>query len=265
MPFTVSHAAAVLPVSRPLSRWHVLSAAVIGSMTPDLNMLLPGWWPRWSTHSLPGLLTFCLPLGLFVYWLTQYLLKPAVAEVLPPPQQMRLRQYHPVADIAAWRTWLAAAAAILFGAFTHLLWDAFTHEYSRGVQMFPELRDYGPDVGGHPLRLYRWLQYGSSVVGLLAVLIALWLWYRRVGRSNVTSASAAGLAATERAAWLALYAAVPLIALGVRMLRLMTSSALPSAGGALANLAVLGMRTTALSLVAVSVLLRLRLGTRWRA
>jgi hypothetical protein len=61
MPFTVSHVAAVLPVYRPLTRWRVFTAAVIGSMVPDFGMLLPGGLERWQTHSLPGLLNFCLP------------------------------------------------------------------------------------------------------------------------------------------------------------------------------------------------------------
>ena len=64
MPFTVSHIAAVLPGYRPLKRAHVLTAAVIGSMVPDFGLLVPGFMARWQTHSLPGLFTFCLPIGL---------------------------------------------------------------------------------------------------------------------------------------------------------------------------------------------------------
>ena len=52
MPFTISHAAAVLPFARPLARWRLLSAAVIGSMVPDFGWFLP-WRPaRFETHSL---------------------------------------------------------------------------------------------------------------------------------------------------------------------------------------------------------------------
>ena len=41
MPFTISHAAAVLPFIRPLARWRLLSAAVIGSMVPDFGWCKP--------------------------------------------------------------------------------------------------------------------------------------------------------------------------------------------------------------------------------
>ncbi len=44
MPFTISHAAAVLPFARLLARWRLLSATIIGSMVPDFGLLLP-WRP----------------------------------------------------------------------------------------------------------------------------------------------------------------------------------------------------------------------------
>ncbi len=70
MPFTISHAAAVLPFSRPLARWRLLSAAVIGAMVPDFRIFFPGM-PRVETHSIVALLTFCLPVGLITYWVFQ--------------------------------------------------------------------------------------------------------------------------------------------------------------------------------------------------
>src|SRR5262249_2987270 len=99
MPFTVSHVAAVVPLYRPLSPVHVFSAAVIGSMVPDFGMLLPGSLERWQTHSFAALFSFCLPLGLIAYWLTQRLVKPAVAEVLPDSAYLRLRSEHPRTDL----------------------------------------------------------------------------------------------------------------------------------------------------------------------
>jgi hypothetical protein len=114
MPFTVSHIAAVLPGYRPLARAHVFTAAVIGSMVPDFGLLLPGYVPRWQTHSLPGLITFCLPVGLLAYWLTLLLLRPAILEVLPDGAYLRLKcrtcaGVHPVGR--AWLHGLGRAAA----------------------------------------------------------------------------------------------------------------------------------------------------------
>jgi len=67
MPFTISHAAAVLPFARPLARWRLLSAAIIGSMVPDFAWVTPWHPPRVDTHSALGLLTYCLPVGMATF------------------------------------------------------------------------------------------------------------------------------------------------------------------------------------------------------
>ena len=66
MPFTVSHAAAALPV-RLFSRRLPLAALMVGSMAPDFAFFVPFAPYRSSTHSIPGLFWFCLPVG-FVVW-----------------------------------------------------------------------------------------------------------------------------------------------------------------------------------------------------
>ncbi len=83
MPFTISHADAVLPFARFLGRWRVLSALVIGSMAPDFGFFLPWQLPRFETHSAAALLTFSLPAGLIVYWIFQRLIKTPLRQVLP--------------------------------------------------------------------------------------------------------------------------------------------------------------------------------------
>jgi hypothetical protein len=89
-----------MPLYRPLSKAHVFTAAVIGSMVPDFGMLLPRIPARWETHSLLGLFIFCLPVGLLTYWLTQILIKPAVLETLPDHAYARLRSAHPAPSLS---------------------------------------------------------------------------------------------------------------------------------------------------------------------
>ena len=48
MPYTMSHAAVVLPFSRLLARWQLLSAAVIGAMVPDFGLFFPGACRAWK-------------------------------------------------------------------------------------------------------------------------------------------------------------------------------------------------------------------------
>jgi membrane-bound metal-dependent hydrolase YbcI (DUF457 family) len=257
MPYTVSHIAAVVPGYRPLSRAHVFSAAVIGSMTPDFGLLLPTNLVRWQTHSLMGLLDFCLPVGLCAYWLTQLLIKPAMLEVLPDRAFARLRREHPPASIRSPRQWLYAAVALLLGAVTHLIWDAFTHENARGVRMFPVLSDYGPEMAGHWLHVYRWLQYGSSLVGLAVVAAALMLWWRHAARPAEPLHRRLG--PSERRAWLGVYLALPLLDIAWSIWRSWFAEFTQlGSGGALRSVAEAAMRGAAVALLLVSALILLR-------
>jgi hypothetical protein len=259
MPFTVSHVAAVVPLYRRLSRAHVFSAAVIGSMVPDFGMLLPGSLARWQTHSLVGLFSFCLPVGLIVYILTQWLVKPAIAEVLPDGAYLRLRAQHPSTDLRRASIWLYAAIALLFGALTHLIWDAFTHENGRGVRFFPFLSDYGPQMAGHSLQLYRWIQYGSSVFGLAVIAWGLRPWLRQAHALVPEARPQRILTRHERWFWCALYSVVPLAALVLGVAVTISAGDGITNGTIVSSIAILTMRSLALSLLLVSGLIRLRL------
>jgi Domain of unknown function (DUF4184) len=258
MPFTVSHIAAVLPGYRPLSRAGIFTAAVIGSMVPDFGMLAPVSIARWQTHSFEALFTFCLPVGLATYWLTLLLIRPAVLEILPDGAYVRLRAAPPPASIRRLRAWLYAAAALLLGAATHLIWDAFTHENARGVRMFPLLSDYGPEMAGHHLQFYLWLQHGSSLAGLLVVVLALGLWLRRAPAP--LEPLARRIAPRERALWIAAYLLPSLLVIAWGFWHPWPGgrSALES-GSILATIAVDTMRAALLSLALVSALILTRL------
>jgi hypothetical protein len=258
MPFTVAHVAAVVPAYRPLTRARLFSAAVIGSMVPDFGMLLPGSFARWQTHSLLALPLFCLPVGLIAYAITQTLIKPALGEVLPDRIYLRLRSAHPTVSLARASTWFYAALAVLFGALTHLAWDGFTHENARGVRFLPFLSDYGPEMGGHALRLYRWLQYGSSLLGLLVVIVAVLLWVRHAPRP--ASPPPRRLARGERRLFGALYLVLPAVAFALAVAVLLPDHGGLATGAALQAVAVLVLQASAVSLLLVSGLIRIRLG-----
>jgi hypothetical protein len=258
MPFTVSHIAAVLPGYRPLTRARVFTAAVIGSMVPDFGILLPGAISRMETHSITALFTFSLPVGLMTYWLTLLLIRPAVLEVLPDGAYARLRAAPPPPSIRQLRAWLYAAAALLLGACTHLAWDAFTHENAGGVRLFPGLTDYGPEMSGHPLPLYRWLQHGSSAAGLAVVACALLLWWHHAPAPPKPPVRRIG--PTERLAWLGAYILPSLLAMAWLVSRPWAPNQTPFNNSiALGIVVMLGLRTAADSLLLVSVLIRARL------
>ena len=236
MPFTVSHIAAVLPGHRLLSRAGIFTAAVIGSMVPDFGLLAPVSIARWQTHSFEALFTFCLPVGLAAYWLTLLLIRPAVLEVLPDGAYERLRAASPPA----------------------LIWDAFTHENARGVRMFPLLSDYGPEMAGHHLQLYGWLQHGSSLVGLAVVVLALALW---LGNAPAPAKPPVRrIAPLERLVWVAAYVLPSLLVIAWGIWHPWAAGRLPlRSGWGLAAIAVDTMRCAIVSLLLVSALIRARL------
>jgi hypothetical protein len=200
-------------------------------------------------------------MGMACYWMFQLMIKPAWCAVLPHGWRTRLRDEHPVARIGNWRVWLGAAVAVLLGALTHLVWDAFTHEDGRGVRMLPFLDDYGPAIDGNPLRLYRWLQFVSSVVGLVIVMAAAWKW-RRSDQSvhwpadpgHVTW-SFPELGALERHTWLAAYLVIPMALLTLGVVR----DSWHNVGRLVWRLGVRGLVGAIASIVLVSALVRLRL------
>jgi Domain of unknown function (DUF4184) len=202
MPFTISHTAVVLPFSRWLARWQLLSAATIGAMVPDFRVFFPGM-PRVETHSFVALFSFCVPVGLITYWVFQRWIKSAILEVLPEGPYARWRPFAAEARIRSWRQWLLAAGGVLSGAVTHLVWDAFTHDGGRGVRMFPVLDDSIIDLGTRHLPAMYVLQDLGSLIGLAAVLAMMGYGLRRGREAAVPNRL---VRSRERLVWLLSYA-----------------------------------------------------------
>jgi hypothetical protein len=180
MPFTPSHAVIALPFLRtPL----VPAAIAVGAMAPDLPLFVPiapfGYLQSHSFAYLP--VTIVLALGLLLAWRCG--LRPAMRELSPQWLARRLPgEWDAGASAAAAETFarrrhrhpsvagvLLLLLSLALGAASHIGWDLFTHEGRAGIAAL--------DVLWGPLPAYKWLQHGSSIVGLaiLAVWAALWL------------------------------------------------------------------------------------------
>lgn len=179
MPFTPSHAAAVLPFLRtPLPA----SALIAGSVAPDLPFYLPFELP-WPTHTAGAVVTTDVLIGLAAWALWHGLLSAPAVRAAPAALRARLtgipvglRTRSSSATRVAW-TLLALAV----GAGTHVLWDEFTHPRRWGPETFPVLAGQWGALPG-----YRWLQYGTSVLGGLVLLgwVLRW-WLRTPARGSV--------------------------------------------------------------------------------
>ncbi|MET9538393.1 DUF4184 family protein [Streptomyces sp. NPDC006553] len=171
MPFTLSHAAAVLPGLRrngtargPL----VASALVAGSFAPDMTYFaataVPGAMVFGDvTHSPVGIVTVdvLITAVLVALWLT---VREPLVVLLPARWRGRVygfvrgdgwRDRHP----AVLAGWFGLSAVV--GSTTHVVWDSFTHLDRWGTRMIPILGDV---VAGFPVYLYA--QYGGSALAL---------------------------------------------------------------------------------------------------
>lgn len=172
MPFTFAHPAVVVPLVRPLGRYGVLSALVIGSLVPDFSYFMPFPVPRSRTHDFWGLLWFCMPVGVATYALFHAALAAPAIDLLPASLRSRC-----LAVMAARKKPALAAIAIsiAIGALTHIAWDAFTHAGAPIVRVSRALRFHLAEVSGYPVSVYTILQHVSTLVGL----VLLYLWVRR--------------------------------------------------------------------------------------
>jgi Domain of unknown function (DUF4184) len=164
MPFTVSHAAAALPV-HALFRRLPLAALIVGSMAPDFAFFVPFAPYRSSTHSIAGLFWFCLPVGLVVWFVFVRWMEHPTMALLPDAWREKLTPTEPVTP----RLIGLAALGILVGACTHNLWDSFTHSHTWVTSTLPSLRERQAALGGAPL--YHLLQVASSVFGLAVLMM----------------------------------------------------------------------------------------------
>ncbi|MFH8725956.1 DUF4184 family protein [Streptomyces termitum] len=171
MPFTLSHAAAVLPALRRDGTARgpfVASALVAGSFSPDLTYFaataVPGAMEFGDvTHSPVGLVTVDVLLAavLVGLWLT---VREPLVGLLPRRWRGRV---HGVLRGRPWRDGRPVALAVRFavsaalGAATHLVWDTFTHIDRWGTRTLPFLAEV---VGGFPV--YQYAQYGGSALAL---------------------------------------------------------------------------------------------------
>ncbi|WP_053165015.1 DUF4184 family protein [Streptomyces noursei] len=219
MPFTLSHAAAVLPLVRRTGAARgplVASALVAGSFAPDVTYyagtVVPGGMAFGAvTHAPVGVVTVdvLLTAVLVGSWL---LVRVPLLALLPPGGRERLgafagggvRRPRTLRERAALVGWFAVSAVL--GSASHVVWDAFTHPGRWGTRLVPALNTV---VGDRPLAMY--VQYGTSALALVGIGWFLWTALRR---RPAAGGGGAGRAAPELSLRLRVLLAAPVV-LGV--------------------------------------------------
>jgi hypothetical protein len=186
MPFTLAHPAAIIPLQR--LRFLALLPLIVGSMVPDVLSFAPFRF-RWlfpDAHTLWGLPTIDLTIGYCILIIIVLIRRQLIAPLWGPHRtlvQMAFDRF-----LAQRFCWLSAAPSLLLGAFTHLLWDNFTHADRWMVRAMPALQQPLFPESDHPLQVFHALQYISSAIGLLLIAWCYWRALQGI-RSMADSAS----------------------------------------------------------------------------
>lgn len=167
MPFTISHAAVVVPFTQTSRNYLSLTGLIIGSMVPDFLyfIFLNPYFN--SGHQWWGIFVYDIPLSILLAYIYHMLVKPILVPFLPRWAGNRLLRYR-------WFNWnsyfrqhyVVVLISVVSGILTHFFLDAFTHEEGYFVLLSSFLRR-NITVWQHPMKMWYLMQYLSSVAGLL--------------------------------------------------------------------------------------------------
>jgi Domain of unknown function (DUF4184) len=168
VPFTLAHPIAALPLWLGFRKRLNLLGLMVGTIVPDLAYLLALRPIESFGHTVLGALTQGLLEGLILFGIVRYgLMRPLLA-IAPQMIAQRCQKFRAV-DRLDWVYLIILVISIWLGAISHIVWDSFTHPTGWAVQHWVWLQ-YA--IGRLPI--YKLLQYGSGLFGLLG--LGVWAW-----------------------------------------------------------------------------------------
>lgn len=145
-------------------------------MTPDTGYYINRFDLSNFSHTLPGSLLACVPVGL-VMLVTYYLFCRPICYVLPAAHRQVLLPLCPRFPVTVSR-WIILSYSLLLGAWTHNFWDSFTHEHGWFVVRISWLQQL-VSVPFTTVCRYLFLQEISTFVGFAILLVSYSRWLRR--------------------------------------------------------------------------------------
>ncbi len=179
MPFTFSHPAILLPFFK--NKKYSITALIVGSMAPDFEFFFRMRTQSEISHTFLGLLMIDLPLAIIVTFLFHGIIKRPFLANSPTFIKSRLVEL----NHSNWFEYFRKNKLVVFlsfflGAFSHFLLDSLSHWDGYMVQRVIFLNKVF-----FSFPLYEWIQYSSSVIGLI---IVVWYFFR-LPKQTVSSAN----------------------------------------------------------------------------
>lgn len=171
MPFTPAHSALVLPFLKIRPERVSATALVIGSMAPDFEYFFKMSVSGQHSHTLMGILYFNIPVTILLSFLFHGVVKRNLISNLPVFFQYR---FHPVLELNFnghfKRYYWAVIISAALGSFSHIFWDAFTHNDGFFAQRISFYKQVVIPFDGVRYPLFYGLQHISTYVGLAIVM-----------------------------------------------------------------------------------------------
>ena len=169
MPFTFSHPAILLPFFK--NKKYSITALIVGSMAPDFEFFFRMRTQSEISHTFLGLLMIDLPLAIIVTFLFHGIIKRPFLANSPTFIKSRLVEL----NHSNWFEYFRKNKLLVFlsfflGAFSHFLLDSLSHWDGYIVQRVIFLNKVF-----FSFPLYEWIQYSTSVIGLV---IVVWYFFR---------------------------------------------------------------------------------------
>lgn len=170
MPFTFSHPAIVLPFGLLPKRFISVTGLVAGSVAPDFEYFLRLKIKSEYSHTIDGMFWYDLPLALILAFVFHAIVRDTLIANSPRWFRKRLDPFKTFDWKNHFRKHIPAVLiSLLIGIFSHLLWDAFTHEEGYYVTRIHFLKS-SLHLFGNEIAVYHLLQHGCTVLGALFIL-----------------------------------------------------------------------------------------------
>lgn len=171
MPFTFAHPALVLPLAYVPKKYVCMTGLIVGSLIPDFEYFLRMRIYSEYSHNFWGVLWFDIPLGLAVAWLFHTMVRNALIDHLPTFLHQRFINF----KAFDWREYfkkhyLIVVLSLFIGAWSHIIWDSFTHPDGYMVLHWSTLQDKVNIFGFNPT-LYKILQHSSTLLGFSIIAL----------------------------------------------------------------------------------------------
>lgn len=166
MPFTLAHPGAVVFVK---SKYLSGKGLILGSMAPDFMYFILFSPSSNFGHTLTGAVLLNIPLCFLLNELYHKFLRKALIWSLPLNLSKNYSYLTQIPNsVNSLRGSIVFAFSSLIGMFTHVFWDAFTHNTGYFVTRLSFLT-HSVRVLNHDLYVYKICQHGSTLIGFAII------------------------------------------------------------------------------------------------